>query len=454
MRETYPVIPEVVNGAVLGATTLNSYTRAARWLLGVSHAPYIGERIQGGNRMGDWGTLWIGWAHHNGDTMHYRLWCQNDSAGKTWRVRIQVQGDNAAWQTPVELSGTETGFQLGSVDLTALSHLTRGKLYPWRIQASTDDETYNTVCEPWRMWIADTITGWQAPPSFANATIADAADLNIIRSNLSALHAVTPSSEPLLASHFMSHGAHGQWATVGIAHYRYRPEGIRVGLEACGGSPSVGFRWRVNARGTGSEYATVYESPNIVQPAWNWAWFEQTVNLEGIGAALGDIVRVNVQITHDTAGHQSFGRRSYVVRHSSQNPSGAWPTLPDWAHGDANVGAARLNALSTALGELYTGGSEELWGETGMAHMDVVYPGEHMGVYKRRWLVYMPIAETAPEIIYGPNMADTYSLPTDGTAAWVNFDLSYIEDLAPGQKYVVRNAWVAFESDTVLEAAV
>ncbi len=202
----FPRIPEVADGQVVGETYLMLLGRATDHLLGESHAavaaPHATATLSRQEATyGDVGGGATYYLYHASDTLAYWFIAGNTSAGKTWYIHLDYYGDDDAWHTVGAWSGTDSpSTQVGTLDLSAETQITVGKIYQWRWQAKTSDATYYTTLQVRFLAARTAVSGWTAPPTFAAAT-SDYADCNILRADLNALYTgVVPSVNPLAMS--------------------------------------------------------------------------------------------------------------------------------------------------------------------------------------------------------------------------------------------------------------
>jgi hypothetical protein len=449
MKDRFPQIPEVADGHVLSATTLNAYVRGLGWLLGQSHGRFAAEYAPRGPRRFEttFGDIWRGWLYHQSATLDYDLWCGHDSAGKTWLVRLEVLGDDASWHTVLDLSGTDNEHRTGTVDLSPYP-LTLAKIYQWRIQARSTDASYNSICYPWKIATRSAVTGWAIPPTFADGVPPDAAQFNTLRHDLRALMAFLPEVEPLQLTRQFSQSTHGAWETLSAASYTMRPDRVLAGveLESAWSAP----RWRLMlSAGWGADpevgEVEVYDSGWLPTGPWNVHWASIPIS-----PTFGARIRLRIQFQHQSAGNVVLARRGFILRDSDQTPHGSWPAPGLFEHGDDDISAARLNALSDGLGVLHSGG-EELWSEAGSCTEweDEDSTGVYAGAQRRRWLIYRHADGATPRIVYGRDWKESYSLPTN-PGWWLAFDLSALDGLLPGGLYYLHEATGAFESERIV----
>lgn len=452
MKHRFPTPPVVVDDQVLSAATLNSYVKSASWLLGFSHGRFTGDFAsrQIARYETSWGVMWNGWLYHQSALVDYDLWCGNTSAGKTWFISLQVYGDDSAWHSVLDLTGTTNGHHTGTINLAAVP-VTPGQIYPWRIVGRTTDATYYSVVYIWQIASRANISGWAAPPTFANGVIPYASDFNGLRASAVALHGFLPEVEPLCQTR--AHGGNIQllWYNLGAASYDYRPNAVLCGVEL--ESAWAPVRWRVLASTgwgptAGDTDVELYDSGWLAPGPWHM--YYQTLAISPtLTPALGDRLRFVIETQHQNPGavhHTHHARRGFFLRDSNQVPGAGWPAPVLWQHGDTDVSAARLNALSAALTQLHSG-NEALWSQVGACAYQA--GGTYAGAYRRRWLVYRHADGKTPTIQYGLWWSQSYSLPRDH-GKWLCFDLTHLSGILPGGLYYVHDVDGAFESEAVI----
>jgi hypothetical protein len=221
--------------------------------------------------------------------------------------------------------------------------------------------------------------------------------------------------------------------------------GLYAGLEAHMNLSTGGvhhYHWKVDAETTLGGSVTLFTSAALTTS--DWTRYEEhitpaTIAAAGIGTP-GDYYRIWLSLWIETAGDNVYGRRYSVNREPVAAPAGDWPTLTEWAHGDADVGAARLNAICDGLDSANTG--------LEIAYHEIPIQGgaKHVGVHILPWLIYNPTVGVAPTVRYGAHYAGSYSLPS-GTGH-VSFDLRGISGLTIGSRYLLEGCNYAIEKDS------
>ena len=464
----FPKIPTVATGQVVGETYLMLLGRATDYLLGESHAAQAAphataELTRFEATYGDPGaTGAYYYLYHASDTLVYAFFGGEDHGAKTWYVKLEYYGDDSAWHEVEEWTGTE-GFPeavSGTLDLSAEANLTIGSTYQWRFQSKTSDATYNTSLQVTMLATRTAVSGWTAPPTFAAAT-SDYADCNILRTDLNALYAgVVPSVNPLGMCAGEKEHTHtaNDWQAYTRYAYRYRPNGLHCAL--WGNISSVpDWGWRVRFADMAGNEATVFDEDDIdgidtyeVRPAdIDLTAGDAATNLAAAGITLtvGTSYIVTIEAKRQSSTHSLYLKNGLCIRTSDNAAAAGWvvPTL--WVHGNTTLGPTGMNAYSTDLAMLYTGGDEELWGDYhAAAHYD--NDSTYGGVHRKRHLHYYAVEGESPTVLYGADYATEYGLPACASGAgeqWLAFDLAGLSGLAPGAYYYVAEVGAAWESD-------
>ena len=460
----FPNIPEVEDRQTLGATYLNALARGCEHLLGVSHASYglphataVLERY-----FDSYGTMATYWLYHGSDSVAYGIWVGTDSAGKRWYLHLDYYGDDDAWHTVLAGDGTEAFPHIlsGTLDLSAETDLTIGKIYQWRIQGQTTDASYHTQVQVMLLSTRPTLTGWTAPPSLA-AGVSDPADINVYRADLVALNAqmVAPTNALSYCEDSKDHEhTEDTWAAFTRYAYRYRPNGLTVGIHGViiGGT----WAWRVRFADSAGHEAVIYTSADVAA-ALDYSYQSTDLDLTAgaVAAALtaasitltfgaGYVVTIEAKRGSDV--NTLHLRRGVCLRTSNGTAGGSWADNKLWAVEDRDVGPTQLNKVRTDLLELYTGGSEELWGENHAMRWVSGSERPCAGVHQKRYLMYRCVSGETPTLQYGEDFSSDYGL-TAGTG-WLSFDLTSIA-LPLGGAYIVADVETAFESDGVYAEA-
>jgi len=462
----FPRIPEVAGGQVVGETYLMLLGRATDHLLGESHAavaaPHATATLSRQEATyGDVGGGATYYLYHASDTLAYWFIAGNTSAGKTWYIHLDYYGDDDAWHTAGEWSGTDSpSTQVGTLDLSAETQITVGKIYQWRWQAKTSDASYYTTLQVRFLAARTAVSGWTAPPTFAAAT-SDYADCNILRTDLNALYTgVVPSVNPLGMSEGAKEHIHTQdtYQAYSRFAYRYRPDGLYCAVWGMIGGAQTWY-WRVMFADAAGNEAEVYESSELAASG-DYVAQSTTIDLTsgapaaalaaaGITLTLGNGYLVTIEAKRTSSDQTLYLKNAMVVRTSTGTPDGDWDVPELWAEGDTDLGPTGMNKFSTDLALLYSGGDEELWGDHHAAR-SLDNDNAYGGVHRKRWLVYRAVEGETPKLLYGSGYATEYGLPTCAAGAgeqWLSFDLRGLSGLAMGAYYYVTDAGAAWESD-------
>ena len=460
MLPAFPRVPEVENGMVLSAATLNSYHRGLRYLLGQAHEPRLYQTAtdvwhEVGIAEG-MHTIYSGNAPLIGWTLYYNFWVKDWD----WSWQVGVTGDDAAWHTLASGSGSGDAHPVGTVDLSgSAAFLTEGKIYTWAVKLDSTHASYNSSGAVWALTIRpSSVAGWAAPPAIVNAAVSDEADLNGFRTDLYALrdwltgynHGLTGTT----GSHYVDVS---QWHTFWRGTQRWKAgQSVYVSIQAKG------------YQNNGRKYCDW--GVDLVYPTRSGAYwstlnvYTKSMTQAELNAGGGQYVRFDATIPSATFGALTEGtyyglvfwvylggsaengndiwvQRPIAKRVAATAPAAGWPTLTEWAHGQQSAGATRLNAISTALTALNTGGVENLFPEVPATG------GTGAMVHAKPWLVYYLAAGAEPVIRFGANNEERYDLPRDVTGQYVSFDLSAVRQLTPGALYILTGVQYAIEAD-------
>ena len=450
----FPNIPEVENGQVLGATYLNSLAQGCEYLLGISHASYSLSHVMAWWQRYEtsWGDMAANYQlYHAGPTVFFAFRAGSTSPGKTWHIRLCYYGNNSTWNTVAEWDGTGSSeYRTGTLDLSAGS-LTVGKIYNWKFEGRTESTNYYTQLQVWLLSTRPTLTGWTAPPSIS-AGQSSATPLNTWRGDLMALNSQLSGATNVVGCGVegweMKH-SQGTWHEYERWAYRYRPNGLMVGLQ--GKIMTATWNWRVRFTATSGQAAIIYTSPNIPS-TYDYQYYSTDIDLTsgdaatalasaGITLTLGSVYSVSIEVKRNSDDHALYVQYPLCVRTSNGVAGGSWVNNKLWSHKDRDVGPTQLNKIRADLLELYSG-AEQLWGDSYACYDWGSLPGAV--VHLKRYLVYRCSSGETPSLLYGTGFGYEYGLPT-GTG-WMSFDLSTI-DIAWGMVYIVSNPASAFEMD-------
>jgi len=394
---------------------------------------------------------------HTADTVAYGFFAGNTSAGKTWYIHLDYYGDDDAWHTVGAWSGTASpSAQSGTLDLSGETQITVGKIYQWRWQGKTSDASYYTTLQVTMLATRAAISGWTAPPTIS-AGGSSHASLNTYRDDLMALNALLPATNVVGINDPGKEHIHTQdvWAAYTRFAYRYRPNGLTIGLWGMIGGAQTWY-WRVLFADSASNEATIYTSGEI---GASGDYVYQSIDLDlttgavatalsaaGITLTLGNGYLVTIEAKRTSSDQTLYLRRALCVRTTDGAAGGSWANNKLWAHLNQDVGPTQLNKVRTDLLELYTGGAEELWSDSHAAAYVADEDRPCSGVHRMRYLNYRCAAGRTPTLLYGAGFAEEYGLPTG--AGWLGFDLSSV-GLPAGAAYYVVDVEAAFEADGI-----
>ena len=442
---------------VLSATTLNAYHRGLRYLLGQAHMPRMYQTAMSGWTTAiageSWAIVWEGIAPLVGLTLYYNVWAKGPSF-----LSVQYYGDDSAWHEAASGSSGPDYHYEDTASLAAAPALTAGKMYTWRVymRSTEGNSCYGAL---WALTIQPAISGWVAPTVFADAATSGEDDFNDLRTDLYALndwqtgygHLQTGTPE----AHYVDTSL---WHTFWLGTQRWKEgQAVYCSIEAKG--------WQ----GNGRKYVTWgIDLQYPVRDGDDWAKlnvYSRNITYDELATGAGQYMRFDTTIAAATFGAlvagTVYGLSFWVylggsaednndvwvtrpIAHRVADPDAAagWPTLTDWEHGDDDVGETRLNAISTGLTELYTGGGEHVLPELPVT-------GGTLGamIHAKRWLVYYITEGASPNIRYGANNEGSYNLPTDVEDQYVSFDLTAISGLTPGALYILSGVTYAVEAD-------
>jgi len=299
------------------------------------------------------------------------------------------------------------------------------------------------------------ISGWAAPPTLS-AGASSHASLNTYRDDLVALNALLPATNALSYCEDGKEHTHtqGDWVAWTRFAYRYRPNGLSVGL--WGNMLASTWNWRVKFADAAGNEATVYTSANVAAVG-DWKYESVDIDLTagdaatalataGITLTLGTGYLVTIEAKRNSDDHALNIRRALCLRTSDGAAGGSWANNKLWAHLNTDVGPTQLNKVRTDMLELYTGGAEELWSDSHAAAYVADAERPCSGVHRMRYLNYRCAAGKTPTLLYGVGFAEEYGLPTG--AGWLGFDLSSV-GLPAGAAYYVVDVEAAFEADGI-----
>lgn len=457
----FPSIPAVTTNQVASAATLTSYGEGLNYLLGESHSPFALLRGTGviqtyRSNYEQLATYYLYYAGFN--ALYYMIDVYLQSGYNYTGTLYLVDNVTGAETSILDLTGAGTSAWVrlaGTADISALS-LDNGNVYELRFKAHTNDISESKYVQ-WKIWVLELrpeiSSVWITPPAFVDG-LSDPSHVNAIRTDL--LNLANRMISPIHSLYYYGPGEFNtqshNWAEVtgSMMHWRYRPTGIQVQIQARTMYVAE-MQWRVvDEAGTvlwtstarrGSDYEYFWEiSDEIPLPGYTFGnWYN--VKLQ---------VRVHPGDGSDPSWYADSDHPVYVRviiprRVSDGTPAAGWEVPPTWAHGDTTLRADKLNKLSTDITMLYSG-NETLWGSTPA----VLWQGSgthhiYAGLRRRRYLVYMTLSGLDAKLHYGTDFGTEYSLSTkDG--AWQTYDLSDA-NVSWGTAYYVEGVKVAFECD-------
>jgi len=463
----FPEIPEVTT-QVLSAATLNSYKRGCEYLLGISHATYalgFATTSYTEDAVG-YITKVYGYCYHDKNSVYYAFTAyQGGDAAEHWQVQGDFYGDDDLWHTVIDLSGTEQSetLQDGTADLSGEGQMTAGEIYLWRFRLGSDSGS-DAHMRLFGFGEVESVSGWTAVPTYTNTATSAAGDFNDLRTDLNALNTMLPPIWPMANMPDGMEIGQGVDAIYMYCGYRYRGESLLLNIRVKSWIryfPSDYWYWRAEIRDENGNYAEIFRSSDQ-GGSWGsgYAWKKtKEVDLTagtaatnianaGITLTMGDWYQVRLRIAKVGTDDPVTIKGGIIARKSNQIPSADWPTLNAWTMGDTNIGATELNKFSTALTELYTGGSEEIWGQhPAVGDGDSVHEDSYgfFGTHGKRWLIYKEDSDSA--IHYGSSFGEEYGL---GGTGWSSFDLTEI-GIPWGGLYYVTGVDAAWEADAAYE---
>ena len=460
-------IPEVV-ASVIGATTLNLYSNALNELLGISHAPRALSAMRGPLKA-------------PGET-HYPVWEEDRTSARTketrWQYHVQpllfyalslrvANGATATCTIRDETASTDLGtvtttsaswdLKIGTIDISA--HVAAkgyvvGDMIELSVQLHTSNANDTAELMVFGIGQRGVIAGWQPLPSFTDATTSDPADLNALRTNINILadNMVSPVNELTRNERRQRPQPSDDWDDCIWVAYRYRGGDVYVAVEGKG-SGGNGWKWRlvgypatdVSASGDVFPYTSDW-----IPPSENYAIHSELVDISALGWTIGNWYVLKVEAERDSTPTLTT-RRVWILEVPGETPRGSWAVPNQFAKGDTDLGNAEASKWTADLTELYTGGGEELWGDT-----PAILPAPNTvegddddraftGVHRFRWLNVKPYRTDSPVLRYGADMKETHTLIIDPDLTWQVYDLDTTE-IPVGGYYAVTYCEVAFES--------
>ena len=453
-------IPELEAG-VVGASTLNLYSNALNWLLGESHASYSVARMNSSFSTTE--TTASGqetrYLFHVTPLLYYAIALKIPN-GQTATCTFYDEVAEAALGTVTSTSATWE-LKLGTIDISA--HCTAagyavGDVLTIRVKLHTSSAGSAAQLYVFSFGERGVTTGWAPLPAFTDETQSDVADFNAVRTNLDILQdAMTSPVNGLMTDAARKNiNTSDAWEDVCRMAYRYRGDALSVTVEGKGGGEN-GWQYRLISCPASNPTADTV----LITGGWNAGTADyildtDVIDMSAAGLTVGAWYMLRLQVQRDASPRCTI-RRVWAIRTSAGTPLGSWVVPNQWAHGNTTINETQLTKWTTDLTELYTGGYEELWGDTpAILPAPGVAEGDRedrtfTGVHRKRWLIVKSHAGEDPILRYGTNMAETHSLSVDDSLTWQQYDLDTTE-MPVGGYYAVTQCDVAFECDEVSNA--
>lgn len=180
---------------------------------------------------------------------------------------------------------------------------------------------------------------------------------------------------------------------------------------------------------------------------------DATVDLtdNGIGSVtptVGNYYRVAISLERQDGTDDFDMMLGVIARVSSGTPHGSWAPLEEWAEGDTDFGPTNLNKMKTNLELFYTGGDEEMWGESPstLKWYNTISTRRLSTIHRKRWLVYHIASGDDPVLLeYGDDYDESFELPLGDD--WLDFDLTELPIPWGSYYHLTDNVDGAFECD-------
>lgn len=481
-RVPFPSIPVVEDGQAFSASLFkDGYKAGIEALLGESHGSFALRHVRPESadvyqttwpvdpEVGQ--SIWKTWVRLTSFTFYYKLFLRQNSGNGAlhyyWRFILYDYGTEE-WYTIASGDGTDTSYANAesTADLETVSdgdggyvadHLAIGNIYKVYLQLKTETEAYNALCIPWEIGTRGAVSGWTAPPTFA-AEESDAADVNIWRTDLNALHdALSGTNVPTAQPEKTFIATTETWQELMRAVYRYRKNKIRVAVAGSAWSDTT-WQWRVviYTAALGGASAVVYTSEEITgdeaEEAEEYTWHEAVIDLTTGDAATaiaaagfvltrGVYRRIAIEFYSDGVAGRAWAIGASIVRESDGVPGAGYGVPAIWEQGDQDIGPTKLNVYSGDLTALYSGSEALFFDSPAVSYVENGYG--YTFVHRSRYLWYL--APDGGTLYYGAGLADTYSLPA--STAWVHVDLETI-DIPYGGTYWAYGVESCLEADS------
>ena len=456
MLPSFPVIPEVINGQVLSATTLNTYHEGLRYLLGISK-----ERrgVQKGTTLwqtiGTNTTIYSGYAPLIGWQVSYDMWFK----GGSWSWQIQVYADSGGWRTAT--SGSGVSHAIGRVSFTALApYLTEGRIYKWRILASGT----SAAASVWHLSIVpSSAPGWTAVPTFTDDTVSSATEINKLRTDLNALNdwqggygVPTESANPVV-------WVDKNWYTFYRGSFEWIPGmSMYCSLETKGyisRSDQV-IDWQVNLNRPVRD-GDYWQSENLytrqftkTDLAGDYKRYETVIPSSAFGTmtpgtiySIVFILFIEIAGGHDQDGDSIWARRPIMHRIMPATPRSGWPSLGQWNEGHW-ISASRLNAIGTGLTNLYVGGANAIRPRVPIIATGTSVPVMH--IHQRPWLVVRANPGSELKVWYAGKVGsytESFTVKAQEEGVYTSIYLDQFRPLTYGSRYLLEGGTWSSEAD-------
>ncbi len=456
MLPSFPAISEVTTGQVLSSTTLNSYHEGLRYLLGISKERRGVQRATTvWTTLGTNTVMYSGYAPLIGWTVTYDLWFK----GGSWSWQIQVQDGSGAWQTRASGSGSGDSHVSGNADIGPNPNLVQNRVYPWRVLGSGT----SAAGAVWSLTIVpSSVSGWVSPPTFVDGAVSSATDLNKLRADLNALNASRGMyGVPSVSAGQAGWGDKG-WLTIYRGSFRWVPGlSMYCSLETKGWIANDGetIEWQIHLNppirdgeywSSTSLYTKYLTKSDLAGEYKRW---ETVIPAATFGAltpgtiySIVYILFIEIPGGHNQDGDSITAQRPIMHRIMPYTPQAGWPTLTQWSEGDY-VTAARLNAISTGLTNLYVGGANALRPE-----VPVIGSGTNpvMHVHQRPWLVVRANPGSDLKVWYPGEVGsytESFTVKAQAEGIYTSIYLDQFRPLTYGSRYLLEGGTWSSEAD-------
>lgn len=449
-------IPELAAG-VVGATTLNLYSDAVNDLLGLSHAAYGLEGVPGSYSTTSTSatTKETRYQYQIQPTFYYVIALKIPD-GETATCTFRDVGASADLGTVTSTSATWE-LKAGTIDLTAhiaAEGYVEGDILTIAARLHTSDVGSAASLYVFSYGERGVIAGWAVLPAFTDATQSAVADLNALRTDLNILQddMVSPVNVLTRNGARVKTSAGTSSITVLRAAYRYRGDGLFIAIETKGGGGD-GWKWQLLSYPASdpTDDTELYVSPDWIGANMDYEITTHALDLSAAGLTPGTWYMLRLLASRDDTYPFLSVRRAWLVRTSSGTAGGSWAVPNQFAVNDTDLGNTEGDKWTADLTELYTAGTEELWGETPAI---IAAPGTvegdrddrtFTGVHRYRWLNVKAHSNEDPLLLYGTDFAEVHTFSVDADLTWQVYDLD-ATPLPLGGYYAVAQCDVAFES--------